>query len=262
MIPTFYHSGELGDLIYGLKAPSRLPKSDFFIGTDLRTDTTSSLFANPNKTVSLREYTFIRSLLERQPYLNEIVYGNPEHIDYNLNDFRREIFKSPHLNFSDLYIKVCNFPLNTSDAYTPWLYSDIKKEYPITVIRVPRRTHDRFPWKQIVQKYNKEIIFLGTRSEYELFVEHTNKIVAWKDYTTLLSICEVINGAKLHIGNSTSMTVCAEAFKKPIIYENEHVSTDGRYSTCNFHRNTRLNVDPDISSIDTVMEKIETFLNR
>ncbi len=263
MIPTFYHSGEIGDLLYGLKAISRVPLANLFLGNDLRVtfDPYTELLANPNRKLSYRDYLFVRPLLERQPYLHQIVFGSPEQIDYNLNNFRKEIFVTPDLNFSDLPVKVCGFVVNKSDANTPWLYSNVKREHPITVIRVPRRNHPKFPWKQIAEKYHKQMLFLGTSSEYESFVEHTGKIVAWKDYTNLLDICEVINGAKVHLGNSTSITVCAEGLKKPVIYENEHITGEVRYPTHEFHRNNRINVDPDIQNTDWVMEKIEQFLS-
>ena len=102
---------------------------------------------------------------------------------------------------------------------------------------------------------------MGTSSEYQSFVEYTGKLVAWKDYTNLLDICEVINGAKVHLGNSTSITVCAEGLKKNVIYENEHIVGEVRYLTHEFHRKNRINVDPDIQNIDLVMEKIEEFLS-
>lgn len=263
MIPTFYHSGEIGDLLYGLKAISRVPIANLFLNNDLRVefDPNTELLANPNKPLTYREYIFIRELLEKQPYLNEIIFGNPVYIDYNLNNFRKEIFTHPHLNFSDLSVNVCKFVVDSNDAYTPWLYCNIKKEYPITVIRVPKRTHAAFPWKQIVQKYHNDIIFLGTQSEYHSFVEYTGKLVAWKEYTNLLSICEVINGAKLHIGNSTSISVCAEALKKPIIFENEQTSNDIRYPIHQFHRKNRFNIDADTTNVDIIMEKIDRFLH-
>ncbi len=263
MIPTFYHSGEIGDLLYGLKAVSRLPLSDLYINSDLLLpfDPNTELLANPNRTFSQRDYNFVKDLLHRQPYLRNVVYGQPNHINYNLNSFRKEIFVRQDLNFSDLYVHVCGFPVNNGDAYMPWLYCDIKKQYPITAIRVERRNHVQFPWKQIVQKYHKDIVFLGTYKEYQNFTEYTGKSVEWNDYTNLLSICEIINGAKVHIGNSTSITVCAEALKKPIIYENEHVVGEIRYPTHEFHRTNRVNVDPDTKDIDGVMQKIEQFLS-
>jgi hypothetical protein len=263
MIPTFYHSGEIGDLLYGLKAISRVPLANLFLGNDLRVtfDPYTELLAHPNRQLSYRDYLFIRPLLERQPYLHQVVFGSPECIDYNLNNFRKEIFVNQDLNFSDLPVKVCGFTVDKQDAYTPWLYSNIKKEYPITAIRVPRRNHLMFPWKQVVQKYHKDVLFLGTSSEYQSFVEYTGKLVAWKNYTNLLDICDVINGAKVHLGNSTSITVCAEGLKKPVIYENEHIVGEVRYPTHEFHRKNRINVDPDIQNIDSVMEKIEEFLS-
>jgi hypothetical protein len=260
MVPTFYHSGEIGDILYGLKVLSRMPKVNFYTHPSLQLDWSNLLFAHSNKQISYRDFMFIKPLLDRQPYINESAYTIPSHIDYNLNYFRHVIFDRNDVNFSDLYLEVCNIKSDRDDCYTPWLFCDIKKEYPITAIRVSRRTNDSFPWKQIVNKYKNDILFLGTKSEYLDFVEYTGKLVAWNDYTNLLSICEVINGAKLHIGNSTSISVCAEGLKKPMIFEESHDIKHVRYHTHRFYRNNRLNVGPEDNDADVIMEKISTFI--
>ena len=110
-------------------------------------------------------------------------------------------------------------------------------------------------------RVKNDILFLGTKSEYLDFVEYTGKLVAWNDYTNLLSICEVINGAKLHIGNSTSISVCAEGLKKPMIFEESHDIKHVRYHTHRFYRNNRLNVGPEDNDTDVIMEKINTFID-
>ena len=260
MVPNFYHSGEIGDIVYGLKELSRMPRSNFYTHPSLQLDWSNLLFAHPNKHIQYRDFMFIKPLLDRQPYINESAYTIPSRIDYNLNYFRHVIFDRTDVNFSDLFLEVCNIKSDRDDCYTPWLFCDIKKEYPITAIRVLRRTNDSFPWKQIVNKYKNDILFLGTKSEYLDFVEYTGKLVAWNDYTNLLSICEVMNGAKLHIGNTTSISVCAEALKKPMIFENEFDHTHIRYATHQFYRKNRFNVDTDIDDNEIVMEKINTFL--
>ena len=259
-IPTFYHSGEIGDIIYALKALSRKPRANLYLNVDLRLQWPGLLVANPNKKLNKREYLFIRNLLERQPYINDIVFGTPTHIDHNLNFFRHTIFNKTELNFGDLFLDVCGYTTNKEDAYTPWVFCDIKREYPITVIRVPRRTNKNFPWRKITEKYKNDMIFLGTKAEYLEFVEVSGKAIAWKDYTNMLSICEVMNGAKLHIGNCTSITVCAEALKKPMIFENDTDHTFIRHATHQFYSKNRFNVDTDMCNDDTIMEKINTFL--
>jgi hypothetical protein len=261
-IPTFYHSGEIGDILYALKATSRFPRTNLYLNVDLQllSRWPDLHLANPNKLFNFREYTFIRKLLERQPYLQDVVFGTPQQMDFNLNFFRHSIFHQTSLNFSDLFLDVCNLKINKDDAYMPWLFCDVKREYPITAIRVSRRTNNNFPWRKIVDKYKNDIIFLGTKSEYIEFTEYTGKMVAWKNYTDMLSICEIINGAKLHIGNCTSITVCAEALKKPMIFEHECDHTHIRYATHQFYRHNRFNFDTDMIDPDIVMEKINTFL--
>ena len=260
MIPNFYHSGEIGDIIYGLKAISRVPLSILYIENDICLNLDNKLYALPNKQINYRDFLFIKKLLDRQPYIHNAVYGIPQNIDYNLNKFRSQIFVKTNLNYADLFVDVCNFSTDVIDSYVPWLYCDIKKEYPITVIRVPRRTNPSFPWKTIVEKYKNDILFLGTQSEYYEFTELSGKLVAWKNCTDLLSICEIMNGAKLHIGNCTSITVCAEGLKKPMIFEYDNEPSGFRYQIHQFNRKNRFNVDLNMVNDDVIMEKINTFL--
>jgi hypothetical protein len=262
MIPNFYHSGEIGDIIYGLKALSKVPSANFYMGEHLMVpfDPNIEMIGWPNKNFTAQHFSFLFDFLERQPYIHHAIHGVPESIDYNLNLFRKEIFKIKYLNFADLHLHCCGFDIDKTDGHVPWLFSDVKKIKPISVIRVNRRINEKFPWKLITEKYHDDMIFLGTKSEHEEFTELTGHIVEWTDYTNLLSIAEVINGAQLHIGNSTSISVCAEGLKKPMIFESEALPNNIWHELQVFNREDRITVNPDHTCDDMIMEKIDGFL--
>ena len=262
MIPNFYHSGEIGDIIYGLKALSKVPSANFYMGEHLMVpfDPNIEMIGWPNKNFTAQHFSFLFDFLERQPYIHHAIHGVPESIAYNLNLFRKEIFKIKYLNFADLHLHCCGFDIDKTDGHVPWLFSDVKKIKPISVIRVNRRINEKFPWKLITEKYHDDMIFLGTKSEHEEFTELTGHIVEWTDYTNLLSIAEVINGAQLHIGNSTSISVCAEGLKKPMIFESEALPNNIWHELQVFNREDRITVNPDHTCDDMIMEKIDGFL--
>jgi len=259
---NFYHSGEVGDIIYGLKAVKRVG-GHLYIDKDLRLnhDATKDRIAYPNKIVDDKQFSFIDSLIKNQSYIKSFQLGSPDNIDYNLNEFRKLIFNYQGVNFADLFIKSCNFEVDLNDSYTPWIECKSKFVKPISVIRVNRRTHKNFPWKAIADNYHSKMVFLGTKREHEEFVSFVNYDVEHYDSSNLLEICEVINGSSLFIGNCTSLSVCAEALKKNMIYENEHCRHEDRYYLHDFNRSNRHNVDPDDTNIKLTMEKIEQFIN-
>lgn len=266
MFPTFYHSGEIGDLLYGLKVIQSVGKSDLYSHIDLHIDFNPDVEMRvfPNKPFDQRTYNFVKRLLLRQPYINKFEYGVPDHIDYNLNYFRKTVFYSPRVSYADIYYEICDVNIDVNDGYKPWIECDAKSLAPISVIRTngANRTIPNYPWKTVVQKYKNEMVFLGTKSEYEAFtVQSGGKKIQWFDSTDMLSICEVINGAKLHMGNSTSISACAEALKKNMIFEEAANRHDFPEEYWDFRRTNRLNVYANELDVDLIMEKIELFMS-
>jgi len=104
------------------------------------------------------------------------------------------------------------------------------------------------------------MVFIGTKSEYDSFT-NDNGIIPHFNSDKLIDIAEVVNGAKLHIGNSTSLTTIAEGLKKRIVFENQDTKqyhTNVKYQ--DFHRDDRFNVAYDETDIESTIEKIEEFL--
>ena len=259
---TFYHSGEIGDLLYSLQSIKHIGDGDLYIGNNLNTtflphETTS----RPLKPLNWKTYRFLQEFVESQHYINKFVYGVPRTIDYNLNYARRVIHTHIYLNHTETYMHACGLPINPIDNHTPWIEVANKKELaPITVVRTERRHSPNFPWKLIVDKFKHDMVFIGTKDEYDSFTNE-NGIIPHFNSDRLIAIAEVVNGAKLHIGNSTSLTIIAEGLKKRIVFENQDTKqyhTNVKYQ--DFRRYERFNVAYDENDIDSTMEKIEEFL--
>ena len=259
---TFYHSGEMGDTLYSLQAIKNIGNGDLYIGNNLNmTFQPHETPSYPLKPFTWKTYRFLQEFIESQPYINKFLYGTPRKIDYNLNYFRKVIFTHIHLNHTETYMHVCGLPINPIDNHTPWISVANKKQLaPITVVRTERRHSPNFPWKLIVDKFRNNMVFIGTKSEYDSFT-NDNGIIPHFNSDKLIDIAEVVNGAKLHIGNSTSLTTIAEGLKKRIVFENQDTKqyhTNVKYQ--DFHRDDRFNVAYDETDIESTIEKIEEFL--
>jgi hypothetical protein len=259
---TFYHSGEIGDLLYSLQSIKHIGNGELYIGNNLNlTCQPHETISRPLKPLTWKNYRFLQEFVESQPYINKFIYGIPRTIDYNLNYARRIIHTHIYLNHPETYMQACGLPINPIDNHTPWISVTNKKQLaPITVVRTERRQSPNFPWKLIVEKYKNDMVFIGTKSEYDSFSSE-NGVISHFNSDRLMDIAEVVNGAKLHIGSSTSLTTIAEGLKKRIIFENQDTKqyhTNVKYQ--DFHRDERFNVAYDETDIDSTMEKIEEFL--
>jgi len=259
---NFYHSGEIGDILYSLKAIQRVG-GHLYVNRDLlvNVDLKRQKLVWPNKPFDVNHFNFLSPLINKQSYIKSFQMQTPESIDYNLNDFRKTIFEYEDINFADLFVKSCNFNVDKNDGHKPWIYCDSNYKKRISVIRVKRRNNPNFPWKTIARTYHSEMLFLGTKQEHEDFTNFVKYDVEHFDNSNLLEISEVINGSSVFIGNCTSLTVCAEALKKNMIYESEATRSQYRYYLHEFNRFNRHNVDPDDNNVRLTMEKIEQFLN-
>ena len=106
------------------------------------------------------------------------------------------------------------------DLSKPWIKSG-KNNYTAGKIIVSRgaRWHGEFfPWKEIVDTFSKDIMFVGLDEEHEDFckkfgeVEHLHTI-------DLYDVAEAIAGASLFIGNQSSPNAIANALRAPSIVE-------------------------------------------
>ena len=106
------------------------------------------------------------------------------------------------------------------DLSKPWIKSS-KNNYTAGKIIVSRgaRWHGEFfPWKEIVDTFSKDIMFIGLDEEHKDFckkfgeVEHLHTI-------DLYDVAEAIAGASLFIGNQSSPNAIANALRATSIVE-------------------------------------------
>jgi len=82
------------------------------------------------------------------------------------------------------------------------------------------KSHD-FPWNQMVDWFGDRAVFLGLEIEYRDFVRDHPRAAKVPRIRTdnLLQAAQIIDHAKLFVGNQTCLFAIAEALKKPRVLE-------------------------------------------
>lgn len=189
---VFHHSGDAGDIIYGLSA--------------IKACGGGALFISPNTKYPVRQSPTYENLQNLIPLLNYQEYiwrasftGEEVPADYNLNAFRNGIKR--HDNLIDRHFMVCG----VAPDYKPWLTVDDQMEVsgrPIVISRSSRYHNNLFPWSNLVSKHGKKMIFIGTEKEHSDFIKAFG-FVPRASTPTLLDVARLVKGAWTFIGNQS-----------------------------------------------------------
>lgn len=261
----FYHSGDLGDIIYSLPTIKALGGGLLILSADYnKMDVRNKL--------TLEIINDLRKVLNLQDYIIDTrsAHKMPADIDYNLNDMRQpfidwgagkfteeEVDVLRNKNLTHHYFDLYN--LNHYHEHIQWLHADISKIYnnfPIIINRTIRYNNKNFPWQEIVNKYFDKIIFVGLPDEYKEFSSNFGKI-KYVESSSILELFHIISGCKIFIGNQSFPYSLAEGLKKNCIQE-----TDTWVGNCQYFRHnsyiSKNGNEYDFSKIDKFITK---FLN-
>lgn len=218
----FSHAGDLGDIIWGTSAirlwleRSRKEKAKLY------------LFDAPGRTTHTMDKAraeLIAPLLNAQPWLQ--VMWSPVPVLSDLNGFRDHCRNAATIAGSHL----CAIGMDGGGAHTDavsrrWLdvpppATALPPEWQVVFVRTHRyKSHD-FPWRQIVDWFGPQAVFLGLECEYKDFVRDHPRAATVPHVVTndFLAAAQIIDHAKLFVGNQTSLFGVAEALKKPRVLE-------------------------------------------
>lgn len=207
-------SGHIGDLVYSLSAVKRIAEIsgepvDFYVGSRLQNTTPNH--PSGSYCMSIASYNYIKPLLQYQSYINSVQVHLDEHIDYDLDQFRRE-----NLNLSAGDLRRCQFltyPELMTDLYEP----TIKAPEPLSEYadKILLNFSDRYRNYDInyTALKDKDCIFFGFEQEYTNFVSRWNLNCSHLKVDNALELAQVINSVKLFIGNQSSTYAIAEQLK-------------------------------------------------
>lgn len=217
------HSGDAGDVVYSLAAVKALGGGMMFL-------TPHNKYPWPLNSRWARmggEADWVDNLaplVEAQPYILKCRYthGHPASTTHDLNRFRipwRNRTAKDFESILKLHMDAFQLPMPTA----PWLtVSDpiVIESKPIVVNRTARYQDLAWPWTAFIEKYHRQMVFVGTLQEYELFCGMAPHC-KFDYYPTkdALELARVIAGCKLFAGNQSLALAIAHGLYKKVVVE-------------------------------------------
>lgn len=216
-MPTFHHSGDLGDVVYALPVIRALGGGDLFI-------TEHTQFVRP-RSRAVDVWANLHRLLECQPYLNSVQFSpDPVAVDYDLNSFRATFNNAaarrddPKRRLVDHVLDA--FGVSRAEADGPWLSGVDGRENGYVIFNRTERYHNpSFPWGRIVRKWWHRSIFLGTAQEHDIFCQSFGK-VPHLPTDDLYTAARLLVGCKAVVCNQSCLYAICEGLKlSPVLLE-------------------------------------------
>lgn len=203
-MPSFGHSGDLGDAVLSLASVKALGRGIYYAmdKRGCRTFTDRMLL--------------LESLFKHQDYIEDFLPHNGEKIDHDFSTFRN----AGHPYGVTLARLHANWAGANPDLKEPWLRVNPSKQTKrkIIVSRTGRYRNPYFPWKELVQVFGRHMIFVGLTEEYIHFCSefgYVDRLIT----NDLYEVAGAIAGSEMLIANqSAAMAVC-EGLKHRCIQE-------------------------------------------
>jgi len=190
---TFKHSGGGGDMLYGLATMFHLGGGKLFLNLD-------------------HLPKFYKTLLEKQPYIDEVIYGIKGKVDYDLDLFRQQNF----YRFTILECHAMAFKLKF-DFTKPWLFNIKPKHVADIVINDTGKLRWEgvtLDWEQL-RGFEDRAVYIGLPHEYKNFCRDRNLNIPRVEIKNALDFARIIKGSKLYVCNQSTGLSLAEGMKVP-----------------------------------------------
>jgi len=234
---SYYHSGNLGDVIYALLAIKLHGGGDLLIGPE---QNGTSPCANP---ITRSQFELFLPLLKQQPYLYSVEFR--EHypkgdFQFDLNQFRNSWMNWRLRVTKDVHTlwKAHCYQLGVQDKAVetePWITAGESPNgtCPILVHRSPRYQSSDFPWSSLVEKYRDRMAFIGLDSEHQSFIQAFGGISRMR-FIDFEVMARSINSARCFVGNQSFPLSLALGLGKPVLCEEWATSPDCRFKRPNY----------------------------
>lgn len=240
-IVTYYHSGQLGDLIYALYAIKANGGGNLIVGREQK-DT-----APCGEPICFRQFEMLLPLLQAQPYIAESWYAatHPGDAAHDLNRFRNywlqsEVREQHRIN---TLCKAHFYELGILDKFREdeaWITcSEPIVTNRIIVHRSPRYNspdsgQEAFPWDALVAEHHQDMLFVGLEQEWEKFqCDFKRRLSFWrvKDFSEL---ARLIAGGKCFCGNQSFPLSIAIGLGQRVLAEACPYTADCRFQRDNY----------------------------
>jgi len=242
---SFYHAGDIGDLVYGLYVMRALGGGDLLLGE--RTE-----LGNLQPRMGIRREMMVNlvGFLKTQEYVKRVQWlAQPPFVVHDLNLFRLHwrgelpgTGRDTHL----LEMHCAAFGLVT-DWNRAWLTMPQKREVAVVLARSARQRNHRFPWREVVQKYRGKAGFVGTDTEHGEFCASFGHVP--KLHTpTFEHMAKVVAACDLFVGNSSAPLAVAEGLKVRVLQETSAETLERAHTVC--YRSGAMNWTPGMELPD------------
>jgi hypothetical protein len=202
-MPSHLHSGDFGDALYALPSIASLGGGEIYFADRPWTRTRWSA----------RVLSLIKPLIDACGYASAHLHDG-EWIDHDFSTFRHGGYR---LGDTILERQRRWVGAERWDG-APWLQVEPNKVAPIVINRAPRWKGFHFPWKQIVETFYDDLVFIGLQTEHESFQKEFGR-VTYVPCEDLLEAAQIIAGAQLFIGSQSAPLAIANALGAPVVVE-------------------------------------------
>jgi hypothetical protein len=204
---NYFHSGDLGDVLYALPSIRALGKGDLYLNSRPWT-----------AKMSPERVKVLKLLLETQSYVGQVSHGDAPPSDYTV-DF--STFRNGGLIYGVSLGDLQSEWVHANADFEPWLQVEPSKQGRGRIVchRSPRYHNPYFRWDEIGAKFGTQLLFVGMPHEVEELRRLTHvhaEYVITQDY---LELAGLIAGADLFIGNQSSPMALAIGLGVPFIQE-------------------------------------------
>ncbi len=212
---VFYHSGDLGDIIYALPVIMHKGGGDLVLGPDSR------VWQKPREKMTQERMDAIAPLLRAQSYISSVTFSETMPAGaIDMNQARHTI-RSDHeeknkASLCESFLK--HFGFDKSKTIPKWLTVNPTPLANVVIARSSRYHNPDFDWSSILKRFRNETVFVGLRSEHQAFEKEFGKI-AYHHTESLFELAKIIAGSKLFIGNQSCPYALAEGLKVNAILE-------------------------------------------
>lgn len=219
---VYYHSGNLGDIVYALYAIQKVGGGQLILGPE------QNRTARADNPIDEARYTLLKPLLDLQPYIPKHSFsfhyrGNRA---FDLNQFRNH-WNNQGLRWEtgiNLLAWMHCYALKVHDEFRhdeTWVnVGDPIKTDRIIIHRSFRYRNDLFNWQVILKHFGSgNLLFVGLPEEHQEFTASYSCNVEYRPVTDYLELARVIAGGKGFIGNQSFPCALAIGVGQRVIQE-------------------------------------------
>ena len=204
---NYFHSGDLGDVLYALPSIRALGKGDLYLNSRPWT-----------AKMSPERVRVLKFLLEAQSYVGRVSHGDVPKGEYAV-DF--STFRNGGLIYGVSLGDLQSEWVNANADFEPWLRVKPSKQGGGRIVchRSPRYHNPYFRWDEIGAKFGTQLLFVGLPHEVEELRRVTKVHAEYLITHDYLELAKLIAGADLFIGNQSSPMGLAIGLGVPFIQE-------------------------------------------